>query len=74
MTIFWIFWLARLPLSCHSLRLASIYPSSCVMAEGVRDGFGVGHLASLQPFAIRLEPDMAAASRITHNPEGTDSL
>ena len=42
--------------------------SSCVMAEGVRDGFGVGHLASLQPFAIRLEPNMAAASRITHNP------
>src|SRR5262245_58464229 len=26
MTIFWIFWLARLPLSCHSLRLAPIYP------------------------------------------------
>ena len=48
--------------------------SCCVMAEGVRDGFGVDHLASLQPFAIRLEPDMAAASRITHNPEGTDSL
>ena len=31
------------------------------MAEGVRDGFGVGHLASLQPFAIRLEPDMASS-------------
>jgi len=31
------------------------------MAEGVREGFGVGHLASLQPFAIRLEPDMASS-------------
>ena len=57
---------------CHSLLLGTnLSAGCCVMAEGAREGCGVGHLASLQPFAIRLEPDMAPASRITHNPKGT---